>query len=169
MYRISEVLNDTLHSRNLRLLVSTAGDILRLLTNVVDPLRKDGLLSHQLDPWVQDKLVHALHDELSAVLELTSQDQTDSDRSHSTQAVIFLARLLQFNLGFSGAWTEEMAGLGVSLCGLIFKLALVCRLASLAPCHPSLKTDCLGLWLRIISGFCCISCTHRHAVLFPGR
>ena len=108
-------------------MVSKAGDVLRLLTNVVEPMRKEGTSAHQVDQPVQDKLLRAIHDRLVVILRTlsTGQSSNQQNTAQAIQAVVFLSRLLQFDLGLSGVWTPEMKNMSEPLCDILFRLALV--------------------------------------------
>lgn len=129
MYRIAEILSDPTSGSDLGNMVSKAGDVLRLLTNVVEPLRRDGALTYHVDQGVQDRLIRAVHDKLVALLAFLSNDSVDGrpdpDQAGSVHTCVFLARVLQFDLGLSGAWTPEMKTLAEPLSGVLFQLALV--------------------------------------------
>ena len=110
-------------------MVSKAGDILRLLTNVAEPMRKDAQTKCSLEAWVQGRAMQCLHDKLMALFELmdTEKAQTVGDAvlHDRLQAVVFLARVLQFILGFAGTWSQELTTSAESLCSVLFKLILV--------------------------------------------
>ena len=110
-------------------MVSKAGDILRLLTNVAEPIRKDAQAKCSLDAWVQGRALQCLHDRLMTLFELMKTDEAqtvgDTVLHDSLQAVVFLARVLQFILGFAGTWSQELTTNAESLCSVLFKLILV--------------------------------------------
>ncbi|OSD03951.1 hypothetical protein PYCCODRAFT_163808 [Trametes coccinea BRFM310] len=108
-------------------LVSCAGEILRLLANIVAPFRKDASLP-QLDQTVQDHLFAVLCAKIAEMTDLMMsllQRPWNEDVSRGTQAVIFLARLLQFYLGFQGTWSQQARDLGEELCANLTRLALI--------------------------------------------
>lgn len=112
--------------------VQRAGELLRVLAHVVEPLREETSLLPQLEPGVQDEFFTALtanFELLESLLSAYNMDSSEDDRpSQITRCAIFLARLLQFNLGFRGAWTEKTRVLSTNLSSTIFRLALVRRL-----------------------------------------
>ncbi|KAI8993842.1 hypothetical protein BD414DRAFT_480612 [Trametes punicea] len=108
-------------------LVSSAGEILRLLANIVAPFRKDASLP-QLDATVQDHIfsvVCAKIAEMTEVMATLVQQPWSEDISRGSQAVIFLARLLQFYLGFPGGWSQQVKDLAEELCANLTRLALI--------------------------------------------
>ena len=129
---IADILNDvsvTSQTDSLSGCVRRAGEILRILTHLAQPLWAEASLLPLLEPATQDKFFNALCKKFGDIESILSTNETDSlDKSaHSTvtQAVIFLARLLQFNLGFRGAWTAEAKAASSELTSTIFKLAVV--------------------------------------------
>ncbi|KAI0356240.1 hypothetical protein OH77DRAFT_1401364 [Trametes cingulata] len=108
-------------------LVSSAGEILRLLANIVAPFRQDPCLP-QLDTLVQDNLfsvICAKVAEMTDVMATLVQQPWSEDISKGSQAVIFLARLLQFYLGFPAAWSQQAKDLAEELCANLARLALI--------------------------------------------
>ena len=130
MHSVTEVLNDV--ALDLAKLATKAGDILRSLTNVTQPtlVGEDGRPpEYKLDVWVQDRLVHALHERFAAVLPMIKKAWSEGGdietRRSLAEATVILARLLQFDLGLVDAWTLEMQKLCEPLCANIFQLILV--------------------------------------------
>ncbi|KAH9894990.1 hypothetical protein C8Q73DRAFT_745370 [Cubamyces lactineus] len=108
-------------------LVSCAGEILRLLANIVAPFRKDASLP-QVDPSVQDHLFTALCTKIAEMTDMMAalvQQPWSEDISRGSQAVIFLARLLQFHLGFPNQWSQQAKDLAEKLCANLTRLALI--------------------------------------------
>ncbi|KAL4248177.1 Mediator of RNA polymerase II transcription subunit 12 [Abortiporus biennis] len=104
--------------------VSTAGEILRLLANIVRPLRESGSMP-ELDESIQDKLMITLQDKFLAILNVLSDGTRDVNLSQMSQSTIFVARLLQFVLGFPGAWTNKVKQMCEGICGSIIKLVML--------------------------------------------
>ncbi|KIJ67463.1 hypothetical protein HYDPIDRAFT_108239 [Hydnomerulius pinastri MD-312] len=103
--------------------VERAGEILRLLSHVTEPLRTKGWVFH-LDTAGQERLGKAICDMLSAVESMLASSAVNVP-SQLTQHTIFLARLLQFNMGFTGPWTAAFRGQYEMLSSVLFRLALV--------------------------------------------
>lgn len=108
--------------------VANMGEILRLLSKIVERFREDASLP-QLIPAVQDKFISALDTRLMQVTEVLTVSIEDSPDEphlhHASHCAIFLCRLLQFNLGFPGAWTPQAKLLSERICSMITRLALV--------------------------------------------
>lgn len=114
------------------------GEVLHALVYIAQPFRKEGALVLYLDPVVQDDFVAILHNKLSEIittLEPSASAQIDQSAQISQQ-IILLVRLLQFDLGFRGAWTPKMKDLSGGFIRNLFHLALV-----------RLYSTCLGLFL----------------------
>ncbi|KAI0829604.1 hypothetical protein BC628DRAFT_1314187 [Trametes gibbosa] len=107
-------------------LVSCAGEILRLLANIVAPFRKDTSLL-QLDAAVLESMfppMCAKFAEMTEIMASLVQEPWSEDLARSTQAVIFMARVLQFYLGFPVTWSQQMKDLSEELCANLTRLAL---------------------------------------------
>lgn len=108
------------------------GELLRALVYIAQPFRKEGPLLLNLDPMVQDEFVTIIHDKLSTIkvtLESSTpiQATTGEDPSATvSQQVVLLVRLLQFDLGFRGAWIPKLKDLSGALINSLLQLALVC-------------------------------------------
>lgn len=109
------------------------GELLRALVYIAQPFRKEAPLLLNLDPAIQDDFVAILHDKLSSIKatlvksSASAQVPVISGEDPSTvisQQVVLLVRLLQFNLGFRGAWTQKLKDLSSSFITNLFDLAL---------------------------------------------
>jgi mediator of RNA polymerase II transcription subunit 12 len=93
---------------------------------IAQPFREDGLLLLNLDAPIQDDFVVVLHDKLALVLSILESDSLGvMDPSIVSQQVVLLVRLLQFNLGFRGAWTPKLKDLSIGFINVLFRIALV--------------------------------------------
>lgn len=101
-----------------------AGEILRLLSHVMEPFRTKGII-FQLDASCQERLGKGICETLSAVESMFAAAGPEASKS-LTQSVLFLARLLQFKLGFGGTWTIAVREQYGMLSSTLFRLALVC-------------------------------------------
>ena len=104
-----------------------ASEILRLLANIVAPFRKDASLP-QVDAPIQDALFAVLCNKIAhmtSVMATLVQQPWDEEASRASQAVIFLARMLQFHLGFPSTWSQQAKDLAEDLCYNLTRLALV--------------------------------------------
>ena len=121
------------------------GGLLRALVYIAQPFRKEeGPLLLNLDSAVQDDFVVILRDKLSVIRATLTESNgsiqvpTSSSEDLSTtisQQVVLLVRLLQFDLGFRGAWTPKLKDLSSELTNDLFHLALVCLFFSLYCTH----------------------------------
>jgi mediator of RNA polymerase II transcription subunit 12 len=114
-----------------------AGDLLRVLTLIAEPLRSDDSLLPPLDSPIQERFFEAtcksFRDLESSMTSGQHLTEAGGGNSKITHAVIFLGRLLQFDLGFRGAWTPATIASGSLLSSTIFQLALVCWLFGMIP------------------------------------
>jgi mediator of RNA polymerase II transcription subunit 12 len=110
------------------------GELLRALVYIAQPFRKEGPLLLNLDPTTQDDFVTIVHDKLSTIkatlversASATQVASGEEDLSTTiSQQVVLLVRLLQFDLGFRGAWTPKLKDLSSSFINNLFHLSLV--------------------------------------------
>ncbi|PCH43895.1 hypothetical protein WOLCODRAFT_138657 [Wolfiporia cocos MD-104 SS10] len=104
--------------------VSDAGEVLRLLSKIVERFRSDGSLPPLLQP-IQDQFITALDFRFAEVVSGRTGELDDSQARELSHSAIFLARLLQFNLGFPGAWTSQTKAVSERLCKTLTELALI--------------------------------------------
>ncbi|KAI6169577.1 hypothetical protein EDD17DRAFT_1784529, partial [Pisolithus thermaeus] len=110
-------LRDTLFDR-----VGRAGELLRVLSHVAEPLRTKGVVLH-LDPLVQERLSKVILETLITIETMLSKS---TNTSHEVKrCAIFLARLLQFNLGFIGPWSTSCMEIHEGLMAVLFRLLLI--------------------------------------------
>lgn len=108
---------DTLFDR-----VDRAGELLRVLSHVAEPLRTKGVVL-QLDPLVQERLIKVILETLITIETMLSKS---TNTSHEVKrCTIFLGRLLQFNLGFNGPWSTSCMEIHEGLMAVLFRLLLV--------------------------------------------
>ncbi len=127
MRRISDLLNQCprpLGNGDLHHIFTSVGEVLRLLTNVVDPLRAETSSMPPLEQSTQDKVVQALQSVFSAVFDAVSESKDSPGMNIVSEATILLARIVQFDLGFPGAWTEETKVISERLCLIVADLSL---------------------------------------------
>nr|VWP02310.1 Non-specific serine/threonine protein kinase (EC [Ganoderma boninense] len=104
-----------------------ASEILRLMANIVAPLRKDESLP-QLDPLIQESFFAVLCVKIKKMTETMAtllQNPWEEEAARGTQAVVFMARMLQFYLGFSITWSQQAKDLAEELCFNLTRLALM--------------------------------------------
>lgn len=101
--------------------VHHVGQILRILAHFAEPLRREPSLLPQLEPEVQDKFIGILCTKFKALESMLHNDPS----AQVADLSIFLARLLQFDLGFIRTWTAKTKETGLTLLTNLFRLALV--------------------------------------------
>lgn len=104
--------------------IDRAGEILRLLSHVMEPFRTKGTI-FQLDASCQERLGKGVCDTLSAAETMFSATGAEGSK-RLTQSILFVARLLQFKLGFGGTWKTAVREQYEMLSATLFRLALVC-------------------------------------------
>ena len=110
---------------SLKASLSRAGELLRVLSYVAEPLREDAGGLPAINPDIQDRFFPALSSKWEELFKLM---QADSNKNHPpsfTEAVVVLARLLQFDLACRDIWTPKARLLSEGLCMTVFRLALV--------------------------------------------
>lgn len=103
--------------------VDRAGEVLRVLSHVSEPLREEGI-ALDLDIPTQERLAKTML-ELFQLAGIMFSKATEHSLRILTQAVIFLARLLQFDLGFSGIWTTQFQETCEKVAPVLFDLVMV--------------------------------------------
>ncbi|KAG8221691.1 hypothetical protein J3R82DRAFT_1977 [Butyriboletus roseoflavus] len=104
-------------------LVEILGRSCSLLSHVMEPFRTKGSI-FQLDASCQERLGKGICETLSAVETMfTATGAEESKRL--TQSILFVARLLQFKLGFGGTWTTAVREQHEMLSSTLFRLALM--------------------------------------------
>ena len=128
--RVTEIFREwdpLLDNRTHNDLKKCASEILRLMANIVAPFRKDASLP-QLDPQIQETFFSLLCAKIKKMTEMMAillQDPWEEQAARGTQAVVFLARMLQFHLGFSITWSQQAKEQAEELCFNLTRLALV--------------------------------------------
>ncbi|KAJ7350313.1 hypothetical protein DFH08DRAFT_106631 [Mycena albidolilacea] len=103
-----------------------AGELLRVIAYVAEPLRAAGSQLPALDPTIQDEFFEVLNDKFVKLEQaLTVDDAELSLGTELTHAAISLSRLLQLHLGFPVTWTPKIKELSITLSGTIFRLVLL--------------------------------------------
>lgn len=131
--RVSEIFREwdpLLDNRTHNDLKKCASEILRLMANIVAPFRKDASLP-QLDPLIQETFFSMLCAKIKKMTEIMAtllQNPWEEEAARGTQAIVFMARMLQFHLGFSITWSQQAKEHAEELCYNLTRLALVCPL-----------------------------------------
>ncbi|KAJ3761793.1 hypothetical protein EV360DRAFT_37070 [Lentinula raphanica] len=116
-----DLTSDTIHAS-----MSRAGELLRVLTYIAEPLRRNPSDLPTLDPNIQTEFFEALSKQLSALARLFEAPSAAIVNAESLMnACILLARFLQFDLAFRGVWTEGAKAASESLSLSLFKLVQI--------------------------------------------
>ncbi|KAJ7078858.1 hypothetical protein B0H15DRAFT_526897 [Mycena belliarum] len=123
---VTEILRDLdMTSKSLTDGFERAGELLRVIAYVAEPLRVADLQLPALDPTIQDEFFEVLNGKfVDAEHSLTASDDSGLG-TELTQATISLSRLLQFHLGFPVVWTAKIKELSINLSSTIFRLVLL--------------------------------------------
>jgi mediator of RNA polymerase II transcription subunit 12 len=160
---MSEMLRNTsLQLADLNDCIQRAGQLLRVLAHIAESMREEAALLPQLESTVQDEFIDVLSakfDAIKSALEADREADIGTETSHISQSLIFLARLLQFDLGFQGAWTSKTKGASNHLISILFRLALVSAAHS-TDYDIYLLARCTDPWFRKAHRSCNIS-SHR--------
>jgi mediator of RNA polymerase II transcription subunit 12 len=103
--------------------VDRAGEVLRVLSHVSEPLREEEAALN-LDIPTQERLAKTILESFQ-LADVMFCKATEQPLRILTQAVIFLARLLQFDLGFSGIWTTQFRDTCEKVAPVLFGLVMV--------------------------------------------
>lgn len=146
--------------------MTRAGDILRLVTLIVQPFR-ESTPPPQLDGEVLEGIIPTLCAKLGELATLFEDDSQELDLAKTSPCVFLLARILQFVLTTTVAWSPQARKSGGDLSGVIVRLMLVwccitmlktktanrdCRhtvqaLMSISLHFPSCMTPCFMFWM----------------------
>ncbi|KAJ7502832.1 hypothetical protein B0H11DRAFT_1986564 [Mycena galericulata] len=122
---VTEILRDlSMTSKSLTDGFERAGELLRVIAYVAEPLRAAGSQLPALDPAIQDEFFEVLNDKFVDV-ERCLTDAESSLGVELSQATLSLSRLLQFHLGFPVVWTAKIKELSINLSATIFRLVLL--------------------------------------------
>lgn len=131
LQRINEILNEPGITRieETRNVIPAAGEVLRMVANIVARFRESSASMPKLEAQVQEALVTTLSLKFTAIHELlalvTNGPSTGVNLTQVSETTIFLARIIQFILGFPEIWTPSLKNQSEPLCGILVKLALV--------------------------------------------
>lgn len=124
---MSEMLKDvpaTSQPADLLDCVKRLGQLLRVLVHLVESIRAEANALPQLEVNVQDEFIVALWSKLDA-LETAATASDGIQAPTISESIIFLARLLQFDLGLPGAWTAKAKDISGKMVLTVFKLTVV--------------------------------------------
>lgn len=139
--------------------ITRAGDILRLLTLTLEPLRgsnKPPRIEGQIQDEILPRICNRL-EEIKAVL--LTEKKRELDKLSTTSRVTFLARLLHFVLTIGTAWSTRAKDVAQPLASVLTQLTLVVSPILLSLLDPLIRSPA-ALWTRSLAGF--------HNLLPPG-
>jgi hypothetical protein len=108
--------------------MSRASNLLRLLSALVSSLRLRAMAPPGVSSATQDTLFPSLNLAISALVERISVHDTSRPIDDSvTHQAIFLARVLQFDLGLHDIWSSTTCSTASTIGGNLFTLIIVRR------------------------------------------
>ncbi|KAL5506968.1 SRB8 [Sanghuangporus vaninii] len=110
LQRIVKILNDINDEKEaLKTIPSKTGHFLNLLSTIMRPFRNDSTALPTLEQPIQDSFVSCLSVKFQSLENIAQGCGANyHDLIPLTDTTLFLARLLQFDLGFPGSWTQTM-------------------------------------------------------------
>ncbi|KAJ3876102.1 hypothetical protein F5051DRAFT_44422 [Lentinula edodes] len=121
---VAEIIQNIEFSQDsLQTSLGRAGELLRVLTYVAEPLRDNPSELPMLDATIQTEFFEAISAKFAGLVNLLQPPDVDSvDGEPLMNACILLARFLQFDLAFRGVWTEAVKDASKSLSSNLFIL-----------------------------------------------
>lgn len=101
--------------------LTRAGEVLRVLIYVAEPLRDGPTPLPLIEPDIQDRFLSILHAKFQDIESFASSH----DPIRLTQGAILLCRFLQFSLGFRRDWTTQAVDDARGLITIVLKLIVV--------------------------------------------
>lgn len=132
--------------------ITRAGDILRLLTLTLEPLRGSNT-PPRIDGQIQDEILPRICNRLDEIKTvLLAEQNKELDKSSTTSKITFLARLLHFVLTIGTAWSPRAKDVAQPLTSVLTQLTLVILAGFLLPFNPLIRLF-VALWARPLAGF----------------
>ena len=132
--------------------ITRAGDILRLLTLTLEPLRGSNT-PPRIDGQIQDEILPRICNRLDEIkMVLLAEQNKELDKSSTTSKITFLARLLHFVLTIGTAWSPRAKDVAQPLTSVLTQLTLVILAGILLPFNPLIRSF-VALWARPLAGF----------------
>lgn len=171
--RLSQIMEEvqTADVDTLQSMTERADHFLTLLSTIAIPTRGE-LTAHsaRLNADVQNGFMPKLLAKLtlmeSSLLKYAEETEPSFGRRPPvTSSLLFVVRLVQYNLGFEGAWTAQTRDVGNQI------LAALVRLAAVSEFHydcDRLKTKItfIVIWRRYCHGFSRILYAYGHGILY---
>ena len=105
--------------------ITRAGDILRLLTLTLEPLRGSNT-PPRIEGQIQDEILPRICNRLEEIKAvLLAEQNTELDKLSTTSKITFLARLLHFVLTIGTAWSPRAKDVALPLTSVLAQLTLV--------------------------------------------
>ena len=105
--------------------ITRAGDILRLLTLTLEPLRGSNT-PPRIDGQMQDEILPRICSRLEEIkVVLLAEQNKELDKFSTTSKITFLARLLHFVLTIGTAWSPRAKDVAQPLVSVLTQLTLV--------------------------------------------
>ncbi|KAF5386158.1 hypothetical protein D9615_002361 [Tricholomella constricta] len=102
-----------------------AGELLRVLMYVAEPLREKSVLLPLVETSIQDEFIEALSSKLASMEEFaTSNNGSETLEANLAQEMVLILRLLQFELGFRTIWSSKMKEATDKVVSSLFRLAM---------------------------------------------
>jgi hypothetical protein len=103
-----------------------AGDILQLLASMVSSLRSRNMKAPVIAPSAQDELFKAINFAFTSFTDrILLRGGIQPIEDILTERIIFLARVLQFDLGLPEIWTPATCSIAPDLCTRLFHMVVV--------------------------------------------
>ena len=132
--------------------ITRAGDILRLLTLTLEPLRGSNT-PPRIDGQIQDEILPRICNRLEEIKTvLLAEQNKELDKISTTSKITFLARLLHFVLTIGTAWSPRAKDVAQSLTSVLAQLTLVTSPGTLS-LFDLLTRPFTALWTRSLAGF----------------
>lgn len=140
-----DLASDSLHAS-----LGRAGELLRVLIYVAEPLRDNPSELPLLDSTVQTEFFEALSTKFADLVVLLQAEDVPTNMSNTEPLMhvcVLLARFLQFDLAFRGVWTEPAKKASEALSSNLFILTQVRSYSCyrLLQNHSSMVSD-LRFW-----------------------
>lgn len=121
--------------QELRSCTERAGQLLRVLTRVAESNREEASEICELDSSIQNEFINVVGAKLSeleaALTAYYSGPEAAYDGSPPANSVIFLCRLLHFDLSLRGAWTTSTRMQATGFVPVLSRIAMVSVLSEL--------------------------------------
>ena len=133
--------------------ITRAGDILRLLTVTLEPLRGSNT-PPRIDGQIQDEILPRICIRLEEIKTvLLAEKNKELDKVSTTSKITFLARLLHFVLTIGTAWSARAKDVAQPLASVLTQLTLVVSPGFLSFFNRLIKSF-VALRTWALAGFC---------------